>query len=436
MIYLVSEQEELFKSDLYERLSKEDAIKRILSWDVVQYDSETSGRNPHLCQLLCAQFGNKRHDTQIVVDCQTIDIKLFKEILETKLIITQNGKFDYQFLFNYGIVPTNNWDTMIVEQALHLGYDPKYFHVSLKAICERRLGIDIDKTVRGEIIWRGLDPSVILYAAGDVKYLEDIKKQQEAEIVEQGCEKGIKIENAFVTWIAYLEWCGIKLDVNKWRLKMEDNEKMKIDSLNKLNHWLVNLSNENYIFKKFTNSSPDDLFADQFDEQCIINWDSPSQVIELCKMLGFSTKSEDKKTGEAKDSIVEKVLMKQKGINDEFLKLYFAYKEKSKDCGTYGQNYIDAINPKTGRIHTNFKQLGCTSGRMSCGGGSKDYDTDLAKFKNISPSRCVKVQLQNLPADEITRSAFICENGNVMNSTDFSALELVKLIFYNKYLLI
>ena len=32
-------------------------------------------------------------------------------------------------------------------------------------------------------------------------------------------------------------------------------------------------------------------------------------------------------------------------------------------------------------------------------------------------------QLQNLPADDITRSSFICEEGNVFNSTDFSALE-------------
>lgn len=166
MIYLVSTQESLFEENApYKRLTKEESLQMILSWDQVQYDSETGGKNPHLCKLLCAQFGNKKADTQIVVDCLTIDITYYKEVFDTKLIITQNGKFDYQFLFNYGIVPLNNWDTMIVEQALHLGYDPKYFHVSLKAICERRLGIDIDKTVRGEIIWRGLDPKVIVYAA-------------------------------------------------------------------------------------------------------------------------------------------------------------------------------------------------------------------------------------------------------------------------------
>lgn len=430
MIYLVSTQESLFKDNLpYERLSKEEALKLILTWDVVEYDSETNGRNAHICQLLCAQFGNRAADTQIVVDTATVDIVFFKPVFDKKLIITQNGKFDYQFLFNYGIVPINNWDTMIVEQVLHLGYDPKYFHYSLKAICERRLGIDIDKSIRGEIIWRGLDPQVIVYAANDVKYLEDIRDQQLQEATQAHMLKAVDIENAVVTWIAYLEWCGIKLDIDKWKHKMKINEQMRIESLDKLNQWVVDKANENYLFKKFTDADPADLFAGMFEEQCTINWNSKGQVLELCKMLGFNTKTEDKKTGESKDSVVEKVLAKQTGIADDFLKLYFNYTEKEKDCSTYGQNYIDAINPKTGRIHTNFRQIGCSSSRMSCGGGSKDLDYDLAKLKGISPSRCTKVQLQNLPADEITRSAFVCEPGNVMNSTDFSALELTKLIF-------
>lgn len=394
MVYLVSEQEELFKEDdlPYQRLDKHEALTIILGWDVVQYDSETGGRNAHICNLLCMQFGNKRADMQIVVDTITIHPTYFKDVFDgTRLIVTQNGKFDYQFLFNYNIVPTCNWDTMITEQALHLGYDPKFFHCSLKAICERRLGIDIDKTVRGEIIWRGLDSKVVMYAAGDVQYLEDIMEQQLQEAKEQHCEKAIEIENRAVTWIAYLEWCGIKLDVDKWKLKMQSNEKAKEESLAKLNAWLVNKAKEDWRFKEFTDESYEDLFRDQFDVQCTINWSSPKQVIKVCKLLGFNVVTENKKTGEDIESVVQKVLVKQKGIADDFLKVYLQYVDKKKDCSTYGQNYIDAINPKTGRIHTTFKQLGCNSSRMSCGGGKTDLDYDLAKYKNIPASRCTKV---------------------------------------------
>lgn len=476
MIYLVSGNQRLFESEYYKILSPVAAVNTIKSWDVSQFDSETTGRNAHICDILCIQFGNRAANTQIVVDILTVDIYLFKEVLETKLLIGHNLKFDLQFLYKYGIVPTQVYDTMVIEQYLHLGYDNKFFHYGLADVGLRRLGIDIDKSTRGEIIWRGLDDKVVLYAAGDVVPLEDIRDQQLAECRETKRTTGAFIENSFVPVIAYLEWCGIRLDVDKWKLKMHDNELKRDEALEQLNEWVVqyylnnhgkngcirkrfvfmqkhangeceffdlppglDAANVNLIkedcddgFIKYAEipikfpyvavNNQGDLFSG-FDlrPKCTINWASSNQVIPFVQMLGFKTEARDKKTGENKDSIVEKVLAKQKGIADDFLKLYFKYKEKFKDCSTYGQNYIDAINPKTGRIHTTFWQLGAASGRMSC--GSKNNDKDLAAFKGIAPSRCKYVQLQNLPSDEITRSSFIPNKGNLMTSCDYSALE-------------
>ena len=105
MIYLVSAQQKLFESTEYKQLSIEDSLAMINSWGIIQYDSETGGRDCHLCDLLCAQFGNDAADARIVVDCTTVDIKLYKEALETKWVIGQNLKFDLQFLYNYGIIP-------------------------------------------------------------------------------------------------------------------------------------------------------------------------------------------------------------------------------------------------------------------------------------------------------------------------------------------
>ena len=135
-----------------------------------------------------------------------------------------------------------------------------------------------------------------------------------------------------------------------------------------------------------------DLF-EGFDTrpQVTINWSSSTQVVELVKLLGFNTSVEDKTTGKKKDSVVEKHLAKQKGVDDKFLELYFNYQEAAKECSTYGENYINAINPITGRIHTSFKQLGASSGRMSCGGNQQDYD--LAKAKQLSSSKCKSVQI-------------------------------------------
>lgn len=313
---------------------------------------------------------------------------------------------------------------MIIEQLLHLGYDSKTFRVNLKAVAERRLGIDIDKTIRGEIIWRGLDERVIKYAAGDVQPLSKIKALQEQDMIRKRCVNGGILENAFVPVIAYLEWCGIKLDVARWTEKMQKDQEELAQNLAVLNEWLIKYAETHSAFKKYLKVNLQGSLFDGFDltPKVTINWSSSAQLIPFVQALGFDTRVEDKKNGESKDSVVEKHLKKQKGICDEFLKLYLAYQEKSKACSTYGQNYIDAINPITGRIHTTFKQLGAASGRMSCG-DSKNNDLDLARLKGISPSRCKYVQLQNLPANEITRKSFVADKGNIFCSCDYSALE-------------
>lgn len=482
MIYLVTLNRQLFESEFYSIISLEESLEIINQWDVVQFDTETSGRDPKICKILCAQFGNRQANIQIVVDALSISILNYKQILEEKLLIGHNLKFDIQFLYNHNIIPTKCWDTMVIEQLLHLGFDNKYFHYSLQAVAERRLNIDIDKTTRGEIIWRGLDDKVILYAAGDVVHLEDIRDQQIEQCKRQTCSIAAQIENAFVPVIAYLEWCGIRLDVDKWLKKIKDNEYQRDEALDKLNKWVVNyykthggtsdgyIETEMNIMEKFggqciwhpipstynleetkiyeetihddfldtdyhrkyikikkpcdyvTINTQGDLFDGwNLEPKCCINWASAQQTIPFFKMLGFDTTTKDKKTGDIKESVVEKVLTKQKGIADDFLKLYLTYKEKFKDCSTYGQNYIDAINPNTGRIHTTFWQLGAASGRMSC--GSRNSNSDLANLKGVTPSRCKYVQLQNLPSDEITRSSFIPNEGNLMTACDYSALE-------------
>lgn len=416
MIYFVSNTTTLFPK--FKKISVEESINILQSWPRIQFDTETKGRDPHINKLLLIQFGNRAADIQIVVDVTTIDILSYKNILETKPLIGQNLKFDIKFLYNHNIIPTYVYDTMIVEQLLYLGFKPKKDMFSLKGMALRYLNIDIDKSIRGEIIWRGIDDEVIEYAAYDVVPLEDIMKCQSKRLKQQGLVKAAKLECEFVPVIAYLEWCGIKLDETKWKEKMQKDLAAMQDYLNKLNQFVINLNNPQFLYKNLQG----DLFSGfQNERECNINWNSPSQVIPLAKFLGFNTTTTDKKTGEDADTVLEKHLKTQKGINDEFLELYFSYKEHSKTVGTYGQSYLNAINPNTGRIHTTFRQLGAKSGRMSC--GSKEENSELAKLKGLSKGSCGFPQLQNLPSDHETRAAFVSDTGNLLVSSDYSALE-------------
>lgn len=447
MIYLVTATAKLFENEIYKTIGVKESLSILNEWKMVQFDTETLSKDPHVGSLLLVQFGSIDKKTQIVIDCTTINILLYKDILETRYLIGQNLKFDLQWLYNYSIIPLKIYDTMIVEQFLYLGYSPEYkdpvngISYSLNSIAKRRLNVYIDKTVRGEIQWRGIDDSVINYAATDVRYLVDIMYSQLADCKKQNCIVGAKLECDFVPVIAYLEWCGIHLDATKWEEKMKLDNKHLQEAINDLNNFVT--SNPN--LKEFTYINYDGDLFEGFDltPKCTINWASSAQVVPLLKKLGFDTRVQDKKTGEDKESAMEKVLKKQKGINDEFLKLYLGkgdpededyyagYNGSAKVVTSFGQNHLNAINPNTQRIHTVYRQLGCDTGRMSS--GAKGNNDDLAKLKHlpINPSNkqkkegkaCPYPNMQQLPADEITRSCFTAPKGYKWCSCDYSAIE-------------
>lgn len=419
MVYLVTGQPDLFENPNYKLMSVEESLQLLSSCKILQYDSETTGVDARICDLLCVQFGNKEKDFQIVVDTTTVSILLYKSILEDKYIVGQNLKFDLQFLYNYGIIPRKVYDTMIVEQLLYLGYPSGTISYSLAAIAQRRLSIDIDKSIRGQIIWRGLDEQVILYSANDVKWLEDIMYSQLKDCEEKQCKVGAKLECDFVPVISYLEWCGIKLDEEKWLVKMKKDK----ENLDKARASLDKFITSNPNLSQFTHIERQGNLFSGFNSEpiCTINWSSSRQVVQLAKILGFDTTVQDKKTKEDKDSVLEKHLKTQKGINDEFLDLYFAYQEYAKVVSSFGQSQLNMINPKTGRCHTIYKQLGAASGRMSC--GSQQPNHALAKLKGIPAKDCTYCNFQQLPSDEVTRSCFVAEEGNLFCSCDYSALE-------------
>ena len=419
MIYLATRQKELFPDSSYTIISAEESLEMMGNWKIIQVDTETSGRDAHLCDFLCVQFGNDAANAQIVVDTSTVSVLLYKDILESTLLVFQNAKFDLQFFYNYGIIPLKVYDTMIVEQLLHLGYPAGQISYSLKEIAWRRLGINIDKTVRGEIIWRGLDTQVIQYAAGDVMYLERIMHSQVEDLKKQELLKAAKIECDFVPVIAYLEWCGIHLDQEKWKAKMGNDEKLLNESKKALDDFVVN--NPSLSAYTFVNRQGDLFTGFDLTPKCTVNWSSSQQVVKIAKDLGFDTKVQDKKTGEDKDSVLEKHLKAQKGICDEFLKLYFDYQEHFKVVTSFGQGHLNAVNPKTNRIHTVYRQLGAASGRMSC--GSQQPNDDLAKYKHLSPKDCTYPNMQQLPADSATRGSFTAPEGYLWSSCDYSALE-------------
>lgn len=437
MIFLVSDKIDVSKMEGIEKLSVMESIDIIKKWPVVQFDSETNGIDPHVCHLTSMQFGYKHFDTgehiEIVVDCNSVKPEKFKEVIENSYLIGHNLKFDLKFLYNHGIHPLNVYDTMICEQTLYLGYKPGRVSFKLSDVLYRHTGIELDKSYQAEIAEKGLTERGIRYAANDVVFLQDILKSQMLVAHSRNCVNAFTVENRFVPAIAYLEWCGVHLDEKKWRDKMQKDEAKLNDYLAKLNQYVVSHTKLNTKFvSTFTQPSLFDDNVDSFVPSCAVDWNSPKQVVPVFQELGFNTKKKNKKTKKESDSVEEKVLSPQKGIDDEFLALYLDYKGAAKTVSSYGQGHLNLINPNTGRLHTEFKQIGTVTGRMSSGGGEGEsskgkMNKDLARLKGLNPEEVCYVNLQNLPArgeeGKICRACFTATEGNVFISCDYSAEE-------------
>ena len=436
MIYLVTNQLSLFDNDTYKIISVEESLRLLDSLTIVGLDTETKGIDPHTGTLLSLQLGNR--DFQIVIDCTTIDISRYKNYLESnRLFIFWNARFDLKWLFKYKIVPKRVYDGFLAEKLMWLGYpivltpevwskikesrydfvpastksknskDYYILRMNLKKAGELYLGVELDKSIRGQIIWRGLDTQVIEYAALDIKYLEDIMNKQLIELGKKGLLTAIEYENRFIISLAYMEFCGVKIDTEKWKIKMKQDEEKLFSVKKEMDKWLIeNDPDSKYIYINLQGS----LF-DGFDTspKVKINWNSAKQVIPIFKKYGVEVEVEDKEKGGSKDSINEKVIAPQKD-KCSLIPLYLEYKGLMKLTSTYGQNFLDQINPETGRLYTNFNPLGSDTARISSGGKDKVNKVDYINFLNI-------------PSDAETRACFVAEKGNKWISIDYSGQE-------------
>jgi DNA polymerase-1 len=406
MIYLVTAQQNIFDSPFYKNCTVKDSVEFLKNMNPIGLDTETTGLDCWSDKLKLLQLGNK--DIQIIIDCFTIDIENYRCILEDpeKTFLGWNLKFDLKWLYRHNIFPYKVYDGYLAEKLLWLGYPAGMHPLSLKYASEHYIGVERDKSIRGKVIWAGLTDDVIQYSANDVKYLEDIIKEQWKDLQKKSLTKAVRVENQFVLPLAYTEYCGIHLDAEKWKVKMNKDQKKLEESRIALNQWVVKHYPKD---KRFTKV---DLQGDLWlgfntEPQCIVNWDSPKQVQILLEDIGFNLTVKDKKKGGTKKSIDAKVIKPQKNVSD-IAPVYLTYKEAAKVTSTYGQNVLDQINKVSGRIHTNYNQMGADTTRITSGG--KDGNIEY-------------INLLNMPSDEETRACFTAEKGNSWISIDYSGQE-------------
>jgi DNA polymerase-1 len=361
--------------------------------DFISCDSETEGFDPHTCGLLLLQVGNK--ETQYVIDCKVVDITPLKNVLETKKILFHNAKFDFRFLYHKGIDVKNIYDTFLGEIILHTGYNtsdktkPFYIDSSLKAVVKKYCNYDLDKTIRGKI-HKGLTKEVIIYAAEDVEFLEDVMNKQLIEIEKWDLERVVKLENEVTRVFALMEYNGISFDKVKINEVIDELEIINKDLINKLDDIVISESNTKLLLKKYL-SIQLDMFQDT--RETIINWSSPAQKTEILNMLGIKV-----------DGVADKVLQENKKKHS-IIPLFIEYSKYAKLRSSFGSKLLTFINPITNRVHANTWQILQTA-RIS------QSDPNLLQIPSHSTlGRKIK-------------SCFIASEGYKLVSSDLSGAEL------------
>ena len=106
----------------------------------------------------------------------------------------------------------------------------------------------MSKEVRGLIHKEGLSVQVIRYAAGDVKYLGQIKDKQTIKLKDLSLLPSLALDNKFVRILAYVEYCGFKLDREKWTNKLIEDKRIVLKCEEELNNWVLD-NNKSKVYK-------------------------------------------------------------------------------------------------------------------------------------------------------------------------------------------
>ena len=376
--------------ELVDSIEKINALVSVLEKETEYcFDSETTGLDTITAELVGLSFSIKSHHAYyvpIAADKESAlkQLEPFRKIFadESKILIGQNIKYDYQILLNYDIEIKNKlFDTMVahflIMPDMRHGMDilaQTYLNYSPVSITEL-----IGKKGKEQLNMRDVEINLIKdYAAEDADVTIQLQKKFAPLLKEHDVETLFNdVEVPLIKVLANIEREGINLDVPVLK---EFSAQLQID--------IANVEKE-----------IQDLAGTKF------NVSSPKQVGEiLFEYLKITDKAKKTKTGQYATG--EEVLSKLEGAHPIVSKI-LDYRELVKLKSTYVDTLPELVNKKTNRIHTSFNQVVAVTGRLS---------SDNPNLQNI-PIRTERGRQ--------IRKAFIPrDKDHILLSADYSQIEL------------
>ena len=367
---------------------RNEIIKKLLSAKILALDTETTGTEPMLADLVGMSFSDEENHAYYIPVPQDFNeaqkiVQAFKPVFENEasLKVGQNIKYDMIILHHYGIeVKGPLFDTMLAHYVLQpeLRHNMDY----LAEIYLHYKTIHIDELIgakgKNQKNMRDLSPTdIYIYACEDADITLQLKNILEQELKKEGVEQLFyEIEMPLVPVLVNMETNGVLLDTSA----LKQTSVLYNQRMNEIEQEIYQLAG-----MRFNISSPKQVGDILFKEMKLI--EKPKKT----KTGQYVTSEEVLESLRHKHPIVGKIL---------------DYRGLKKLLSTYIDALPELINPRTGRIHTSFNQAVTATGRLS----------------SSNPN------LQNIPVRDDDgkeiRKCFIPDPGCEFFSADYSQIEL------------
>lgn len=353
------------------------ALTKLAAAEFIGVDTETTGLDPHTAKLRLLQLATPTEN--FIIDLfhfPAASLQPIRTLLaaEQPIKIAHNAKFDAEFLRQQLNVRLGAiFDTYLASLLISAGHEADRH--SLEAVTNRYLNLELDKSFQISD-WSGeLNSGQLEYAARDVQVLLPLRTKLQKRLEELDLVRVARIEFDCVNAMAAMELAGIYLESNCWRAQVAKNKAVYDEVAAALRKELSVGLPQMSLFEEATSQ---------------INLDSPAQIKDALARLGIKVDS----TGEWRLHNLAK--------EHQAVALLLEYRHLSKSLSSYGLGLLDFINPVTGRIHANFRQIGSPTGRMGC----------------ASPS------LHQIPHEQAYRECFRAPAGRKFVIADFSQIEM------------
>ena len=364
-------------------------LQQLMASPSVCYDSETTALDATQAELVGFSFSLKAHEAWYVpVPADRAEAELivqeFRPLFESDTIekIGQNLKYDAIVLKNYGVELRGAfWDTMLA----HYLWEPELRH-GMNFLSETYLGyapVKIEELIGKKGANQGTMRDVPLekikeYAAEDADITIQLRDFLAPKLVENQLEKLFReVETPLVKVLADVEYAGVRIDPN-FLAQYSAELATKIVSLEE-----KVLNQAGFTF----------------------NIASPKQVGEaLFDQMNIPYPGKKMKSGQYS---TDEEILSELALTYPICADILAHRGLMKLKSTYVDALPNMINPKTGRVHSQFNQTIAATGRLS----------------SQNPN------LQNIPIRTIegreVRKAFIPrDSDHVLLSADYSQIEL------------